>query len=497
MLKGFTRKFRPLEFLSEDEIEDIHRATLTVLRQTGVTFDSDWALDLLKKNGCQVDMQTKRVRFPEALVEECIRSSPSSIFLKARDPKYDVVLGGNTVYFIQAAGMQTIDIETLQPRPATRKEFADYVRLLDGLPNLHWLNSYPFYGFAGSPPVMAMVESVALKLKHSGKHMTEGHARDSELFTDRMVRLCGAEITGGAGCQAPLSWSEDSILRVRRSVEAGFPMGFSDGNAYGATAPATVAGSVVICSAELLSMVVLIQVLSPGHRMRVGHYAFPQDMRSGFPAFCDIGCSISNVVFNQVWRRYRIPVSNGSPGYPSSKSIDFQSAYEKAMAALLSALSGGSTIILHGGVNGELTAHGVQAVLDDDIAGMIGRVLEGATVDDEQLAVDLIDEVGPVPGHFLNKAHTRKWWKTMQYLPMAADRLPYPEWLKTGKKTARDYAKSKMQEIVATHKPEPLTADQERGIEEVLREAREHYRKAGLISDAEWSDYMRAIESPE
>ena len=148
---------------------------------------------------------------------------------------------------------------------------------------------------------------------------------------------------------------------------------------------------------------------------------------------------------------------------------------------MLSALSGANVITLHGGVHGELTHHPIQAILDDDIAGMIGRFIEGVEVNEETLALDLIDEVGPIPGFYLNKEHTRKWWKREQFLSKTSDRLTYPEWREQGKKNTLNYARERMEEILATHKPTPLTPRQEADISNILEEARRYYRQKGLI----------------
>ena len=130
---------------------------------------------------------------------------------------------------------------------------------------------------------------------------------------------------------------------------------------------------------------------------------------------------------------------------------------------------------------GELSGHPVQAVLDNDIAGMIGRFIEGEKVDDETLAADLIRRVGPIPGHFLGTTHTRTWWKKEQFMPKVADRLTYPEWMEKGKKSAVDYAKERMEEILATHKPDPLTPQQEDDISRILKECWDYYRKKDML----------------
>jgi trimethylamine:corrinoid methyltransferase-like protein len=78
-----------------------------------------------------------------------------------------------------------------------------------------------------------------------------------------------------------------------------------------------------------------------------------------------------------------------------------------------------------------------------------------------------------------------------------ADKETYPVWIKTGKKDALALAKERMEEILATHKPEPLTPAQEKIVESTLKEAREYYRKKGLISDEEWTVYMKALEETD
>ncbi|GAG82464.1 unnamed protein product, partial [marine sediment metagenome] len=130
----------------------------------------------------------------------------------------------------------------------------------------------------------------------------------------------------------------------------------------------------------------------------------------------------------------------------------------------------------HGGVYGELVHHPLQSVLDDDIAAMVGKFVEGVDITDEKLGIDLINEVGPIPGHFLNTAHTRKFYKEENFIPRTADLLTYPEWKKKGSKDSMDLAKEKLDEILTTHKPIPLPDKQNREIEKILKKAREYYR---------------------
>lgn len=117
------------------------------------------------------------------------------------------------------------------------------------------------------------------------------------------------------------------------------------------------------------------------------------------------------MAINQIWRKYGLPLLNTASAYTSGKLIDFQLGYERAIPTILSAVSGAQLIHIHGSMYGEITHHPIQAILDDDVAGMMGRFVEGIEVNDETLAIDLIKEVGPIPGHYLSKEHTREWWK--------------------------------------------------------------------------------------
>ena len=481
MLKGFIRNFKPLEILTEEQIESIHQATLNVLQEVGVQILHDRALELLQQNDCLVDFEAKQARIPPSVVEECIRRSPSSFRVKAREPKNDLLIGGNRVYFRNFPGMDIVDLDTWERRAPTRKEYYDLLTVLDALPNMHALSGYPYFGFEGLPEVMKMSEGEAAKARNSSKIQIVTHSKSSEIFSIRIIEATGGEAFGIAHPASPLSYYPEALEALFNFTEAGFPMHVGSGAIMAATGPATIAGSTVSNNAEILALVVLIQLARPGTRLIVNDFVHAQDMRSGAPAFGDIASSLHAAAFHQIWRWYGIPSCTSLTGVSSSKRIDFQLAYEKTIPTLLAALAGSNIVDLHSSINAELTAHPVQAILDDEIAGMIGRFLEGVEISDDTLALDLIEQVGPIPGQFLDKAHTRQWWRKEQYMPQVADRLSYPEWMQSGKKSALDYAKERYEEILATHKPTPLTPEQEAEVEAILEEEREYYREQGLL----------------
>lgn len=476
--KGFTRNCKPLEMLNNDQIEAIHRGTLEVLEKTGIRFESEKALKLFADNGCQVDFKKKRVRIPSYLVEECLRKCPSSIHFKARDPKNNLRVGGDTVYFGTFPGMKTVDLGTWEQRVPTMRENDNAVKVLDALDNLHVSTSYtPYCEIESVSPAMLFPVSCASRMRYFTKISRIGQGMDSYIWGIKMAKVVGVDVFGAVESSPPLTWHDDAIGCAFGCVEAGFPVEVGCACVMGGTGPATIAGSIITSNAEIMSGIVMVQLIRPGTGVIVNDFVFPQDMRGGLPIFGAIEAFLHLVIFNQIWRKYGLPIMNGSCAPTSSMSIDFQCGYEKGIGAILSALSGANIVQLHGGIYGELAYHPVQSVLDDDIAGMIGRFIEGIEVTNETLAINLIEEVGPIPGFYLDKEHTRKWWKKEQFIPKVALRLSYPEWIKKGKKNALDYAKERVQEILVTHEPTPLPEDQNKEIDKILEEAREYYKE--------------------
>src|SRR5664280_643247 len=123
-----------LEVFTDADLDDIHRATLEVLERTGVFVESDDALDVMADGGCRVDRETKIVKIPPHIVEDAIRSSPSSVRLCGRVPENDVVLEGGRVGFTNfSAGIMVIDPRTDEYRKSSTQDVADLARMTDYL----------------------------------------------------------------------------------------------------------------------------------------------------------------------------------------------------------------------------------------------------------------------------------------------------------------------------------------------------------------------------
>ena len=494
MIKGFTRKFKALELMAAEEVESIHRAALFTMQTTGMRIEHKQALQMLADNGCKVDFEERLVRIPPWLAEDCIRKVPSGFLLRAREPEKNVMVGGETVYFMQGMGMRYVDLDTWETRPATADEHRDAMIVADALANTHIVDGWEIYTDRKRiPPVMGLLENLASALRYSSKAQVAGHVRDSELFAIKMAKGVGTDLLPEIEHGAPLAIPAGGVEAAFRYMQADIPIVPALSVTMGATGPATMAGAVLIQVAEMIGWVVLTQVFRPGAPLAIHHSAAPIDMRTGYRMHGNPARGITTAMMNQMLRHYRIPIWSNCGFVSDSKKIDYQAGYEKITPTFLAAISGAHLHNFQGSSSLELLYSPELSVMDDDGAGWIGRVLEGAAINHATLAIDTINEVGPVPGHFLGTAHTREWWKKEAYFPQVADVEPYSSWIKTGKKDMLDRAKDKVREILATHKPKPLSVEQERALEETLKEARDFYRKRGMISDEEWKEYREEM----
>jgi trimethylamine--corrinoid protein Co-methyltransferase len=483
MRKGFLRRFEPIKVMTDAQVEAIHRATLDVLERTGIKFESVKALDILKQSGCVVDYETKVARFPPSLVEECIRMTPSSFAIKARDPKNDVRIGGNVLYFWSSCGARYTDAWTGEVRMATQEENDRAILVSDALDTVDMFPSYtPYFEIEGVEPVMLCPTSLASRIRFTSKVSRGAQATDTFIFETQLAQAVGMQLLGVCEAAAPLAYPEDAINAAFEYTAAGFPMFIAAGSVMGGSAPVTIAGSTITNNAELLGAVVLIQSMRPRTGIIANDFVTPMDMQSGGFLFAGLGVDLHQMAFNQLWSQvYKIPTINTGAAFSNSKLIDYQSGYEKTHTAVVSALSGAHCVTLHGGVTAELAYNPILAVIGDDVANIIGRMIEGFEVNEDTMALDLIHEVGPNPGSYLGEKHTLTHWKKEYFVPAVADRLSYDEWIRQGKKSMIDRAAERMQNILRTHKPAPITAEQDKDLERILEDARKHYRNRGLM----------------
>jgi len=482
MQKGYKRNFEPLKILTDSQVEQIHSATLNVLEEVGFKYESKKALKVLEDRGCIIDYDKMIAKIPPSLVEWAIASTPSSFFLKARDEQKSIRIGANTLYFMNSTGARHVNVDTGMVTMATLKQNNIAVTISDSLDSVHVFPSYtPYFEIEGVPPVMACPVSCAQRHRFSSKPNRGAQPTDSFIWETQIALATDAQLMGCVEGAAPLSLAEDPCNAAFYYLEAGFPIYIASGSIMGGSHPITVAGASVSHNAELLAIIVLLQSIKPGCGIIANNFVSAMNMSTGDLNFGTAAIALHQMAYNQVWHSYyKIPINNTGSAFSNAKFIDYQLGAEKLPLATASALSGANMIVLHGGVTAELAYNPILAIIDDDIAKTLGKMIEGFSVNDDTIGLDIIKNVGS-DGTFLNTKQTRTMWKSEDYMPAIFDKSSYQEWLGSGKKSVIDKAKDKYEEIIATYKPNPLTPQQDSEIDRILKEAQSYYRKKGLL----------------
>jgi trimethylamine--corrinoid protein Co-methyltransferase len=378
MLKGFTRNYPPLNMLTAEQEASIHGGAMYTMHKTGMQIEHKGALELMADAGCEVDFEAQRVRIPSWLIEECLRKTPSQFRLKARDSAQDLMVGGDNVYFMQGMGMRYIDLDTWETRPATGAEHRDAMIVADALPNIHLAEAWEIYTDRRNvPPVMGMLENLASGIRYSSKTQVAGNIKDTEIFAIEMAKAVGTDLFPEIEHACPLTIQEGGADAAFRYADAGIPFVPALSVSSGATGPATLAGAVVLKIAETMAWVVMTQVHTPGAPMAIHHGISATDMRTGNKVLSTPSRGVGTAMMNQMLRLYGIPIWSNTGFASTSKKIDFQAGYEKSVGTLLSALTGGHVQMYQGGSSTELMYSPEMAVMEDDVAGWIGGVLEG------------------------------------------------------------------------------------------------------------------------
>jgi len=467
-----------LKILSRDELYEIHRATMELLENVGVKILEQNALKLLKDAGAIVDEKGKRARIPEYLVREALKKAPSRISLYGRDRKYRLNLGGYRVHFsMEGTSVFVLDLETGERRNSTYTDLENFFKLADALENIH--HASITVKARDIPEPIAHVYEMYAGFKNTTKTI-DGYTygRTIAMDTIKMASiLAGGEeelikqpmLLGFHNPVSPLQHSKELTEGLMVYARYKQPVIIAPEDQAGATAPITLAGLLVQQNAEVLSGIVIAELTSPGAPVLYGTVSTIMDMKTGNLAYGSVEAALINVASAQLARFYNIP-SRGTGGGTDSKIPDIQAGIEKAVTLIMAAMAGINFIyVAAGALESTLTASYEQAVIDNELCGIVLRALRGIEVNDETLAVDVIKEVGP-GGHFLAHKHTLKHLKTEHFIPKILNRQMRDAWEKSGSKDLRQVAREKAKEILTKHQPQPLEPSVEKELRVFIKE---------------------------
>jgi len=467
--------------LEEEQVRKIHDSALEVLERVGIKVEADELLNLLEQNGARVDGENKVAKIPGKMVESALEVVPKQVKLYGRKEEYMLDLSDNKVHLgTGGAAIKIVDLDTGKVRPSKLEDQANLARLVESLENIH---------FFQCPVVPRDIPKERLSLNSFYAALTNTYKNVQESATSveavRDIIEMASMIAGGEDklCQAPfisfvISWMISPLkLDIRAAevlqevVKHKIPVALSSAPVTGSTAPATLAGLLTQVHAEELSGIVLTQLFSEGSPVLYGPVPGAANMRDMSYLGGAIEAGLMNAAAVQLANHINVPIYSDA-GLTESKLPDIQAGYEKAANIIQVALAGGNYIHHAAGMLEFMTTVAYeQYVLDNDVIGMAMRALQGIDVNEETLALDVIERVGP-GGNFLAQKHTVKYCRSSEFfIPEVADRNQRDKWEEKGGLDARERARQRVHEILAKPKRNLIPED----VDKVIRERFEIY----------------------
>jgi trimethylamine--corrinoid protein Co-methyltransferase len=475
-LKGLSGgQYKPL---TEEQIEKIHKASLTILEKTGFSFESgvEDTLDILEKAGAIVNREKSRIYFPRHLVTDQAAKAPEQIVLYSRDGKNDLDLTEHKVHLgTGGAAIKILDLETRKARPTTLNDLYQLGRLVDKLDNIHFFlrPCIP----TDIPPEDYDVNVFYACMKSTAKHFMAGVNNLDGLHTviDLAAIIAGSReelqkkpflsiITSFA--ISPLKLDSQTVLIMQEAVRNKIPVALSCAPMAGSTSPITMAGTLAQVHAEQLAGIAICQLTNPGAPVLYGGIPGMANLRNMGYMGGAVECGMMNAAIHQMAHYIKVPNYN-SAGLSDSKIPDSQAAWEKAFTNLLAAM-GGSNYIHHaaGMLESMISIAYEQYVIDDEIIGMTCKVLKGIDVDTEHLALEVIDSVGP-GGNYMMEEHTLEHMHNEYYEGNdVSDKLSRQKWEENGSLNTRERAKQIVKKILREDEKSYLPDD----IDEKIRQ---------------------------
>ena len=493
MSRGAIEGISYWNILSDQEVQKLHSSALQILGRTGVKVEDENILAMLADSGCRVDQAAHVVYMGEAFIADTLSKHPRGFVLRAICPENDCYFkAGKSMIVTTAPGRSTVDIATWKPYMPSKKEFYDYVRLIDGLDFIDMHTAFPWAGFEGVPECMQLIEGFAAKLRCGHKALWEGSMVGNHQYIIKMAKAVGTEVWMNTNPTSPLTFSADCLEIMRSCCENDMPFSITSGPLPGVSSPVTIAGTLALNIADILAGNAIAQTLKPGSRTIGGSLILALNMKTGGPQFSNAVSFLAEAAFAQMWRYYDIPCAVNSIGWSNSKMIDYQAAYETTMAFALQAVAGAAVLPFAGGLTAELTAHPLKAVIDNDVAQLVKRIVQGFRINEDTLALDLIDEMGFAPTSYLAEDHTLEYFRSERSYSTVADMSGIAQWLEKDCPTILEHAQEKMDQILASENSW-IDANREKAVAAVLEEARDYYRATGMISEKEWQIYQDVL----
>lgn len=448
-------KLDDFSVLSLDEMDKIHANSIEILGKAGLVIESEKVLELLEKNGCIVDYNTMLVKFPGKLVEKCLKTMPSKIKLLDREGNHAFTLGDGGRYCASGhnAVFALVD-EAGNRRNSTLQDVVDFTILSD------YLSEVDMVGVPVMPqdvtPQSTLLYAVKAILENSKKPIF--FSSESEQINKAIIEMGKAiyakeSLKGGCNLisqlstTSPLYWERGAVEALYVVAREGVPVAFLPQPITGVTAPYTIAGILSLHNAEVLSGIVITQLVNSGTPVIYGAAWTTYEMKLANVLIGRAEASLLKIAGAQMAHYYNIPSHTTAPENDSNVP-DEQGAWEKMMSSICGIIGGNDLIVNMGMFGTGMTISLEQLVMDNEMCSIVRRLSKGIEVSLDTLALDTILNVGP-RGTYLMEEHTIENLRSGEHVALElSNGANYDVWKAKGMKNVYQKASDKVMEVL-------------------------------------------------
>lgn len=464
--RSLKHRFPATPVVSDDELEAIHDASLTILEEMGMDFMHVEAREILKKAGADVRPGSERVRFDRNLILQAIKTCPSEFTLHARNPERNICIGGKNLAFAQVASPPNCSDMQGGRRAGNQQDFRSMIKLAQRYDVVHCTGGYPVepVDLHASVRHLDCLSDIA-KLTDKAFHAYSlGKERNRDgLEIARIARGISAEqmdrepsLFSVINSSSPLRLDTPMLQGIIEMSARNQIIILTPFTLAGAMAPVTIAGALAQQNAEALAGIAFTQLVRPGAPVVYGGFTSNVDMKTGAPAFGTPEYMKAVLAGGQLCRKYGIPYRTSN--VCAANTVDAQSAYESVFS-LWALTQAGGNFIMHaaGWMEGGLTCSFEKFILDCDLLQMVAEFLTPLDVSPAGLGLDAVRDVGP-GGHYFGTAHTLERFETAFYSPIISDWRNFETWQEAGSPTAYQKANATWQKELAAYERPPMDA---------------------------------------
>jgi len=469
-----------LRVLSEDEKTQVHERSLKILAETGVKVNTAKGRQYLKDAGAGVDENSKIVKFPHAMVEESLRLAPNAFKLGARRPGWDLSMNaGECTLMIDGEGTSVIDRKTGEHRPSTFDDWLEATRVIDALDEVGVYWDMVERG-DGEESISSAVKHWRDIFSSFSKHVQDAspNAEFSPWLVEIIQAIFGDKETvrrthpfSFLACpQSPLEIEEQRTDAYLELLGWDIPIAVMPMPLMGGTGPGNMISMTILCNCEVLAMLCLIQAADPGTPFIYAPVLAVMNPWTGLYNAGAIENGLLSSAGIEMARYYGLPVE-GTGGGTDTYTPGIQASYERAMNSLIPMLSWPDLIVGSGLLGGSMILSLEQLVIDAEVFRMSKQAHRGILTDDEMWLDDVIQRVGP-GGHFLGEKSTAASMRSGEWMiPRLGLHEAQESWGMAGKKNIIEEAREKVENLLSTHKPLPLSDEVEKELDKIQKRA--------------------------